>query len=160
MSFEPIASQTLGSGIATVTFSSIPSTYRDLVLVIVATSTSGGVSARMRFNADSASNYEYVRLSGNGTSASSTAGGLENSARLGDSLLDTTLPAQIHTQIMDYSATDKHTVTMSRGDRAGILTEAITARWPQTTVVNQIEVFLTSGNWGTGSILSLYGIAA
>jgi hypothetical protein len=160
MSYIPIASQTLTAAVATVTFSAIPASYGDLVLVIVATGTSSGAEGRLRFNSDSTSNYEYVQILGSTTSASSAAGGLENSARICSFILDTSLPAQINTRIMDYKATDKHTVLMSRAGRTTMANEAMAARWPQTTAVTQIEVFPTAGNWAAGSTFALYGIEA
>jgi hypothetical protein len=39
--YEAIATQTLGSAAASVTFSSIPGTYTDLVLVVAGTLTTG-----------------------------------------------------------------------------------------------------------------------
>jgi hypothetical protein len=69
-----ISSQTLGGTTASVTFSSIPSTYNDLKLVV---SARGDVSAllgavKVAFNGDSATNYSYTNLLGNSSAASST----------------------------------------------------------------------------------------
>ena len=67
--YESISSVTLTSNSTTVTFGSIPQTYTDLVLVIVAKITSGGLDMFIRFNSDTGSNYSYTQLYGNGTSA-------------------------------------------------------------------------------------------
>ena len=69
-----ISSQTLGGTTASVTFSSIPSTYNDLKLVC---SMRGDVSAllgavKAAFNGDSATNYSLTNLLGNTSAASST----------------------------------------------------------------------------------------
>ena len=68
-----ISSQTLGGTTASVTFSSIPSTYNDLKLVC---SMRGDVSAllgavKVAFNGDSATNYSYTNLLGNSSVVSS-----------------------------------------------------------------------------------------
>ena len=68
--YEPIATQTLGSAAATITFSSIPATYTDLRLVLVGTSTISA-NPKINFNSDTATNYSQTILSGNGSVANS-----------------------------------------------------------------------------------------
>ena len=65
--YEPIATSTLGSAQATVTFSSIVGTYRDLVLIINSTPTTSNVTGNMRFNSDTGVNYYMTGMRGNGT---------------------------------------------------------------------------------------------
>ena len=70
-----IASQTLASPAASVTFSAIPALYTDLVLW-VQTKDTGAVNytdAFMRFNGDSSVTYNYSSLAGNGLNASNQA---------------------------------------------------------------------------------------
>jgi hypothetical protein len=73
--YNLIASQVVGSGgAASVTFSSIPGTYTDLLIKASARSTdSGGSSMYLRFNSDSGSYYSDKILLGNGSSASSSS---------------------------------------------------------------------------------------
>ena len=71
-----ISSQTLGGSTASVTFSSIPSTYNDLKLVCsmrtdAATFTGTPV---IKINADTATNYSYTFLFGNSAAAGSSNG--------------------------------------------------------------------------------------
>jgi hypothetical protein len=74
-SFELIASSTVGAGgTATVTFSSIPSTYTDLCVVYSARQDTGDLSAFTRFNSDSGANYNYKTLYGTGSAAGSGGG--------------------------------------------------------------------------------------
>ena len=76
--YSPIATYTVsGSAVASYTFSSIPSTYTDLVLRISArTSVTGQTfdNIEIQFNNDSATNYSYIRLRGSGSAASSSIG--------------------------------------------------------------------------------------
>jgi len=72
--YEPISTQTLGTATATVTFSSIPQTYTDLVLIVNHSVTTGNPSIHGRFNSDTGSNYSRTRLLGNGSTAVSTRG--------------------------------------------------------------------------------------
>ena len=74
--YTPIATTTLGSAVNSVTFSSIASTYTELVLVIQYQSAANCV-ANITFNNDTATNYSTTYLSGNGTSAASARGSNE-----------------------------------------------------------------------------------
>jgi len=69
-----ISSQTLGGTTASVTFSSIPSTYNDLKLVVSARGSSLNqvISFQIAFNGDATTNYSYTRLLGNSSTAAST----------------------------------------------------------------------------------------
>jgi hypothetical protein len=63
--YEPIQSYTLGSDQQTITFSSIPQTYTDLVLVMNFGSTADNGSAiRMRINNDNSNLYSTTYLQG------------------------------------------------------------------------------------------------
>lgn len=68
-----IASNTLSSSAASVTFSSIPSTYTDLVLRF-SVRYDGATFANMRLtmNSDTGSNYSDTRMYGDGSAATST----------------------------------------------------------------------------------------
>jgi hypothetical protein len=69
-----ISSNVLASSAASVTFSSIPATYTDLVLRISARTDSGSTfTVYVQPNA-TASGYSWIRLRGNGSAASSAAG--------------------------------------------------------------------------------------
>jgi len=70
-----ISSNVLSSSAASVTFSSIPSTYTDLVLRISARDTNTGAiigSATFTFNGSSGSLYSITKLIGDGSAASSS----------------------------------------------------------------------------------------
>ncbi len=75
---ELISSTTVGAGGATsITFSSIPATYTDLLLVLSLRDNAALVanSPRVRFNSDTGANYTYPKfLLGNGSSATSAGG--------------------------------------------------------------------------------------
>jgi hypothetical protein len=72
-----LASNTVGSGgVATVTFSSIPSTYTDLLLKASARDTFAGANngkILLKFNGSSTSDYSSRQLFGNGSSAGSSS---------------------------------------------------------------------------------------
>jgi hypothetical protein len=66
-----IASNTLGSATTTVTFSSIPSTYTDLVLRMSTRIDSAPGTADLIIQINSGGNMSYTRIQGNGATASS-----------------------------------------------------------------------------------------
>ena len=72
ITYEPIATTTLGSAATTITFSSIPTTYTDLRLVLVATAVTNNSNLYFNCNNDSSSLYSYTSLTGNGTAAASS----------------------------------------------------------------------------------------
>ena len=60
--YEPIATNTLGSAASSVTFSSIPSTYTDLIVVMNYANSTGLADVFFRFNGDTGSNYSDTIL--------------------------------------------------------------------------------------------------
>jgi hypothetical protein len=85
--FELISSSTVGAlGSTSVAFTSIPSTYTDLQVVISARTTAGSAVANsifMKMNALTSSIYSQRALEGNGASASSfSQSGLDSAVRL------------------------------------------------------------------------------
>lgn len=69
--YEPIATQTLGSAVNTITFSSIPATYTDL-RIVSNYSLSGGSANFLRFNNNTSTLYSETNLDGDGASAGSS----------------------------------------------------------------------------------------
>lgn len=73
LTYVNIATQTLGSSATSVTFSSIPQTYTDLV-VRVSTRTDRGANPdqiQINFNGDTATNYSRTTLTGGNTTVTS-----------------------------------------------------------------------------------------
>ena len=67
----PIATQTLSASATSITFSNIPQTYTDLVVIMQFGQTIGD-DVKMRFNGDTGTNYSSTRLAGDGSIASSS----------------------------------------------------------------------------------------
>ncbi len=154
MSYVALATVTLGSAAATVTFSSIPATYRDLILVI-----NGRVGANSNmvfyYNSDQ-NNGSAVWMTGNGSSASSSTinfmfAGTWNANQDSNAII----------QIMDYAQTDKHKTALVRSNQpADTGTWALANRWASTNAITSVIIDPTGGNTMTaGTTLSLYGVA-
>ena len=161
--YEPIASQTLGSAAATVTFSSIPQGYTDLVLVANTAQASGNNSLRFRFNGDSGSNYSDTYLAGNGTTASS---GRDTSQTSGISYAgsSTAIETNYIVQFMNYSNATTYKTVLGRSNRASDATAADVGLWRSTAAITSISLAMggsfPTNNFATGSTFTLYGIAA
>jgi hypothetical protein len=160
--YEPIATQTLVSGAATITFSSIPATYTDLRLVLVATGGAGGVFVGLRFNGDTGSNYSHTYLRGSGSAASSSR---ETSAtRLlimsAAVSLSSTLPALSTTDIFSYAgSTFKTSLTQGSIDQngGGDVTSFVNL-WRSTSAINSLTILGLNDDFLTGTTATLYGI--
>jgi len=158
--YIPLQTITLGSAASSVTFASIPQTYRDLVLVAVALG-STTLQGRVRLNSDSGSNYSSVRMSGNGSSSTSASLASQTSGSISTIATATTGGAlQVELQIQDYSATDKHKTMLSRADQSATGAEAFAVRWASTSAVTSVQILTSTGNWAVGGTFSLYAIEA
>jgi hypothetical protein len=158
--YTPLANVTLGSAASSVTFGSIPATYRDLICVVVAEG-STTLQGRIRLNSDSGSNYNYQRMSGSGSATSATSATSQTSGFLSAIAQATTTGAlQMNINIMDYSATDKHTTIISRADQAANGAEAFANRWANTAAVTSVQILTSTGNWAANSTFALYGVIA
>ena len=66
--YTPIASQTTTGSVAAIYFDNIPQTYTDLVIVMNTVATAS-VAINITFNGDTAGNYAWMQLWGNGSTA-------------------------------------------------------------------------------------------
>jgi len=161
-----LATVTLGASASSVTFSSIPATYRDLILVYQYARASGETSLNVRFNGDTGSNYSFVNMIGSSfsgaTSTSNTFTGIvPEQGNQGNPNTDVGRGIW-HYQIMDYSATDKHKTVLHRHNSvnaAANWTTAQATRWANTAAITSIS-FTTSVDMSAGSNFSLYGVIA
>jgi hypothetical protein len=152
--YEPIATQTLGSATSTITFSSIPSTYTDLVLVIDGTMATAGGN-QIRVNGDTATNYSTTVLYGDGSAAYSFGVNNNNNAA---SLYMNTAQSNALIHFMNYSNTTTYKTILSRSNSNEFVSARV-ALWRSTAAINSITI-LSANNYNTGSTFTLYGIKA
>lgn len=152
-----LATTTLGATAASVTFGSIPATYRDLRLVIAAKNSTNSQGIRAQFNDDTAANYSYIVMYGTGSSAASGAGSSLGYADLG---VNRTTDQSTLVDIIDYSATDKHKTLLVRSDNSSELTLTYADRWASNSAITKIKVYPSDNSFTAGSTFSLYGIVS
>ena len=145
----PLATASVAAD-ASVIFSSIPATYRDLVLVVSGTH-SASVIERIYLNGDTtASNYSRIVMYGTG----SAAGSVSFTSDFQIANVDST-QANLIVNFMDYSATDKHKTYIVRSNSTSKEVTASANRWANTSAVTSITYTANTGTF-TGTI-SLYG---
>ena len=158
--YEPIATNTLGTATDIVTFSSISGAYTDLILVI-----SGAkayqTNTHMRFNGDTGSNYSFTNLRGNGLSTGSNRYTSQTFMYID---IATTLASEIHTkiiQINNYSNTTTYKTALIRDSAATAEALVGAGLWRDTAAITSITITnVNAYNWNVGTMFTLYGIAA
>ena len=160
--YEKIATTTLGSNQGTVTFSSIPQTYTDLILIGSTQDTrSNGNDFDIYFNNDLTSNYSQTNLVGNGSSATSSRSSQEI-INLGPNVgSNQGYYNAIIAHIMNYTNTTTYKTVLSRGNHPGSATVATVGMWRSTSAITRIDAFPGyTYSFTTGSTFTLYGIKA
>lgn len=147
-----LATVTLQASSTAVTFSSIPSTYRDLIVTISGSAT-GGTSPSLSFNGDTNSNYSIVRIYNSYGSALSQSFSA-NYISMGYMDASTTT---IVGQIIDYASTDKHKTVLGRGSNTTTI-RAEAGRWANTDAIHTVSVRMDGAqSYLSGTTISLYG---
>jgi hypothetical protein len=158
--YEPIATQTLASAAAAITFSSIAATYTDLRIVFSGTVATAG-SFGMQFNSDTASNYSRTFLYGTGSTAAS--GRSTSQTSIVGTNMGTTIPTLTEVDIFSYAgSTYKTTLIGGSADANGSgTTVRLVGLWRSTAAITTIKLFEANGaNLSIGTTATLYGIKA
>jgi hypothetical protein len=157
ITYEPIATTTLGSGTATVTFSSISGSYTDLILVISAFTGDDLAAYTMRLNGDTGSNYSVTSLEGQGTSVVSQQQANQTQMYItGFQAGSYTEPFTTIVQFMNYSNTTTNKTILSRS--ASNAASAYCGLFRSTSAITSIAVSSVSSTFSTNSTFTLYGI--
>lgn len=153
--YTPIATTTLGSAQAVVTFNSIASTYTDLVLICNTGASSAGQDFRMNFNNDSTTIYSGTILRSGPNSARYT----NNSYMYLDwTGVSGSVQAAYIININNYSNSTTYKTAIIRANDASNFVEANVGLWRSTAAINRIDLQMTSGNLLSGSTFTLWGI--
>jgi hypothetical protein len=155
----PIATSTLSTTGTTITFSSIPQTYTDLVIVCGnLLYVTGNDDAFVRFNSDTGTNYSWTQINGNGTSAASNRGTSDTGIRSINGMSTTNVGTAI-INVQNYSNSTTYKTTLSRHSTG--FAGAFVGLWRNTAVITSVTVInLGSGGFASGSTFTLYGVKA
>jgi len=161
--YEPIATTTLGTAQQTITFSSIPSTYTDLRLVIVAMATTGTIDTWLYMNNDTGTNYSQTYLAGTGAATASARS--SNTASAYDTNLSSisTIPCLITHDIFSYAGSTNKTwlTTVSMDKNGSGVVNRYVKLWRSTSAINRLDyTAATSTTFAIGTTATLFGIKA
>ncbi len=166
-SYESIASASGTGSSGSITFSSIPSTYKHLQLRAIGRSDYAGsnVQLAMRFNSDTATNYSTHNLIGIGSGSGTATGTASTTYIEGGQMAGATLSASIYgvtiIDVLDYQDTNKFKTSRSlsgfdaNGSGQVLLSSGA---WRSTSAISSIVLLAGAGNWTTDSRFALYGI--
>ena len=156
--FTVLGNTTLATSSASVTFSSIPGGYKDLVLV-----TTCDMSSAERFkgtiNSDTGTNYSYVSMIGNGSTATSGSYATDDGIRFQNSDV-TNLGDNVNTaEFFDYSSTTKHKSILIRDSTSNGSVSALAVRWASTAAITSISLSPQGAvTFTSGSTFRLLGV--
>ena len=149
------------------TFSNIPQTYQDLMLVVngIGTRSVANDHLLMAVNTDTSSNYSYTYLQADASAASSARGTAGAFAVMFNCLSGTLSPAGIYgsgiTHILDYTNTNKFKTMFSRGcvdlNTSGFTTITTNLYRANTNSITNLYC-ITYTNLLPGSTMTLYGV--
>jgi hypothetical protein len=166
--FESIATVTVGAGgSSTITFSSIPATYKHLQVRAISRTTFAGPATGInaRFNSDTGSNYALHQLYGDGSSAASYAASAQSSMSISTTIGSTGLANAFGVfilDILDYGNINKHkTVRCLVGKELNGSGQAAlySSVWLNSSAVTTLTILPSDGsNFSQYSSFALYGI--
>jgi hypothetical protein len=154
--YDPIATTTLGTAANSITLSSIPSTYTDLVVVFV------GANAAfddfiLTFNSDTSTNYSTTQLIGDGTTPISIRSTNSPRIQLGAGSTNRINSAIIN--VMNYANTSIYKTSLIDYINTNDFMRRTVGLWRSTSAINSITIQRSgSGNMNVGTTMTLYGI--
>lgn len=170
-SYESIATATGTGSSGTITFSSIPATFKHLQIRGIARTSAAGIGVddfAITLNNITTSSYAYHLLQGNGSTASAGGAASQTSGAIYKATTGAAATANIMgasiIDVLDYGSTTKNkTVKVFSGtdqnSTAGTGFSIISSSlFISTAAVTSIELKTFSGNWTTATTFALYGI--
>ena len=158
--FESIATVSGNGSSTSLTFSSIPNTYKHLQIRAIGRNSSGYI----RFNSDTGSNYSRHWLRGNGTTAS-VNGAASQTEMYGFEFTDNTDTANIYgigiIDIHDYASTTKNKTIrcLTGADKNGSGNIYLySGAWLNTNAITSITIYSPANAPTTDTTFALYGI--
>jgi hypothetical protein len=161
-SYESIATVTVGAGgQSSISFSSIPSTYKHLQFRISSKAANNG-NTFFRFNGDSSTSYSWHSLYGSGSSAAGYGGSTTNQAYTGEVYTNANIFTGEIVDILDYANTFKYKTmrTLTGVDLNGSGSIQLdSGLWQSTAAISSVVIYPpSSGSFTQYSSFALYGI--
>jgi hypothetical protein len=163
--YTPLNTATTTATTANITFSSIPQTYTDLIIVVSTHSLNGGSfgNIQSKYNGDTNNaNYAYGLMYTQGSGSSSGGG---NAGWWGYISNNTGIFSTMQAHIMSYSTTDRFKTTIIT-ESNGVVNNPMYAfelsvmTWKSTSALTSILIDSSNGGFVAGSRFTLYGVKA
>ena len=157
-----ISSQTLGSSAASVTFSSIPATYTDLVLRASVRNTSATTITRIRLNG-ATTGYSGRSITGDGATASSQTQSIAYFYAGEQNTSSTTANTftSLEFYLPNYTLTNQKPASITSASEDNATTAYIVGYAGLsniTSAITSIQVFVAPNAFDVGSSFYLYGL--
>jgi hypothetical protein len=161
-SYASIATATFTGSALSVTFSSIPATYTHLQIRGLARTPGGNDQIDLRFNGDTATNYSFHGLSGDGATVTSEGYGTQNRIfNVNSPVANADVYCVSVIDILDYANTNKNTTVRTlqgRDVNGGGVLALNSGGWYNTAAVTSITLAARVYNPTSISSFALYGI--
>lgn len=158
-----IEAKTLTTTTASITFSSIPATYTDLLVKVSARSNEAELygNAVLQFNSSS-SNYSLIALSGSGSSAASYSATRIEFMQNGNTTTSNTFGnAEIY--VPNYASSNYKSVSIdsvAETNGTTVYMRLTAGLWSNTSAITSVSIIAAdSTSWLSNSTFYLYGIS-
>lgn len=149
---------------ASITLASLPTTYEDLIIVIMGrgTNAAADVKIKINLNGDVGANYDYIEENRFGA-ASAFAQTAANIGALPGSTATASAVGTIEILLPSYARTVLHKQMTSRVNvkeslvAGGNFQEIYTDAWRSAAAINTVLLTPVLGNFDVGTIITLYG---
>ena len=162
-----------GSPASDITFTSIPTTYTDLMLVVTGSAASGNIgTSYIQLNGDTGTTYSTTYMAGNGSTATSSRFSSSHGIAIGGITAGIQTNQQTTTaHIMNYSNNTTNKTVLARYSNAGYETNTSVGLWQPATIstsaVTSIRIYIgysntttSQDNWAVGTTATIYGVAS
>lgn len=159
--YIPIATTTLTSDQASVDFTAISSSYTDIVIIgsgQQSANDSNWIVLVGNGSIDTGNNYSSTRVLGDGSSAQSDR--TSNYGGMAIGAVKANIQGSFIAHLQNYSNTTTNKTCLGRTNDSSGYVFASVSLWRSTSAINQIRIKSQSGNIKSGTVLTLYGIAA
>lgn len=157
-----LANVTITTPQSTLTFGSIPSSYRDLRLVVSAKHTNASRYTTFRVNGDTGSTYGAMQMFGDGSTNQGASYSASTRFVLNNNYFESSSSFAIGViDFLDYAATDKHKNLLWRSGLASTVVNTACGRWASLSAITSVVLDSTDGGSNTfaaGTTFTLYGV--
>lgn len=156
--YVPIMTLALNTQTASVTFTNIPQTYTDLVLVMSSRNVTSNNNGQIWFNNDTSALYSNTTLFATGSSAQSSR--ITNATIMYTPDISSTHNSPTIVNIMNYRNTNFNKTVLIQGGARNTNTALWVGMYRSNNAITSISLASFGGDWTSTSVFNLYGIAA